>query len=72
MLEDGELLPQSKVVEDEIASAAERQSKGAEEAEKDGSPLVKMLEVGRRGHWLSEGREGRGERSLPLSLRKVS
>jgi hypothetical protein len=49
MLEDRELLSQSKVLEDEIASAAECRSKGAEEAEEDGSHHVKMLQVGRRG-----------------------
>jgi hypothetical protein len=49
MLEDRELLSQSKVLEDEIASAAECRSKGAEKAEEDGGHHVKMLQVGRRG-----------------------
>jgi hypothetical protein len=49
MLEDRELLTQSKVFKDEIASAAECRSKGAQEAEEDGGHHVKMLQVGRRG-----------------------
>jgi hypothetical protein len=49
VLEDRELLSQSKVLEDEIASAAECRSKGAEEAEEEGGHYVRMLQVGRRG-----------------------
>ena len=40
MLEDRELLTQSEFFEDEIASAAERRAKGAEEPEEDGYPHV--------------------------------
>ena len=47
MLEDRELLPQSKVLKDEIASAAGSRSKGAEETEEDGGHHVMMLQVGR-------------------------
>jgi hypothetical protein len=47
MLEDGELLPQSKVLENEIASAAESRPKGAEEAEEGGCHHVKILQLGR-------------------------
>ena len=46
MLEDRELLSQSKVLEDEIASAAESRPKGAEETEEDGSHHMMMLQVG--------------------------
>jgi hypothetical protein len=49
MLEDRELLTQSKAFKDEIASAAECRSKGAEEAEEDGGHHVRMLQDGRRG-----------------------
>ena len=56
MFEDRELLPQSKVLEDEIASAAESRPKGAEETEEDGKHHVMMLQVGRRRQWPSAGR----------------
>ena len=49
MLENRELLSQSKDLKDVISSAAVCRSKGAEEAEEDGGHHVKMLQVGRRG-----------------------
>jgi hypothetical protein len=60
MLEDRKLLSQRKVLEDEIASTAECRSKGAEEAENDGGHYVRMLQVGRRRQWRSEGRGSAG------------
>jgi hypothetical protein len=47
MLEDRELLSQSNVLEDEVASAAESRPQGAEETEEDGSHQAMMVQVGR-------------------------
>ena len=47
MFEDRELLPQSKVLEDEIASAAESRPKGAEETKENGSHHAMMPQVRR-------------------------
>jgi hypothetical protein len=47
MLEDRELLTQSKVLKDEMASAAKNRPKGAEEMAEDDSHHVMMLQVGR-------------------------
>jgi len=41
------LLPQSKVLKDEIGSTAESRPKGAEETEEDGSHHLMMPQVGR-------------------------
>ena len=54
MLEDRELLSQSKVLEDEINLAAECRFNGPEEADEDGGHHVKILQVRRRGECLSE------------------
>ena len=70
-LEDRKLLTESQVLDDEVAAGADSRANCAEEARKDGSHPVMMLQVGSRSSIVRRERRQRVWPYLPPSAHEV-